>query len=221
MNFASLTILDGILAVVVLIGVFLGYVKGFFATITKPVKIIGAGCITFCISNPIIETWTRPFFTEKANVWINDMLIEKCPEITADNASESLPFILRLVANMFKIDVSTLGANATTEDFIAEISAALSVPTGNLIATAVTYVVLFIILLILLSVIVAIIGTVIDSGPLAIVDKILGLVLGTAIAFVVCCLVANVVGNVAKDFGGGFIYDFFKNFDPFSLLLSI
>ena len=221
MDFTSLTILDGVLAVIILIGVFLGYAKGFFSTITKPVKIIGAGCLTYCFANPIIDAWARPFFTEKAYGWINTALLEKAPELSVDTAGKSLPWVLRLIANIFNIDITAAGESATSEDIISAISSALAVPTGNLIAIAVTYAALFIVLLIILSVLVAIIGTVIDSGPLAVVDKILGLILGTAIAIVVCCIVANLTGNIAKDFTGGFVYEFFKNFDPFSLILSI
>jgi uncharacterized membrane protein required for colicin V production len=221
MDFTSLTILDGVLAIIILVGVFLGYAKGFFSTITKPVKIIGAGCITYCLANPIIEAWTRPFFTEKAYGWINNALLEKAPELSIDTAGESLPFVLRIIASIFKIDVTAAGEAATSAEIISEISKSLSVPTGNLIAVAVTYAALFIAVLIVLSILIAIIGTVIDSGPLAVVDKILGLILGTAIAIVVCCIVANVTGSIAKDFTGGFVYDFFKNFDPFSLILSL
>ena len=221
MDFTTLTIMDGVLAIIILVGVFLGYAKGFFSVITKPVKIIGSACITYCIANPIIEAWTRPFFTEKAYGWINNALLEKSPDLSVDTAGESLPFVLRLIASIFKIDVSAAGSAATSEEIIAEISKSLSVPTGNIIAIAVTYLVLFIAILIVLSIIVAIIGTVIDSGPLAVIDKILGLILGTAIAIVACCIVANITGSIAKEFTGGFVFEFFKNFDPFSLILSI
>ena len=217
----TFTVLDGILAGIVLICLIIGYIKGFFAVVTVPIKIIGAGCLTFCIASPIIDGWTRPFFTEQAYGWINNTLIEKCPEITGASAKDSLPLVLKLTAGMFDIDVAAFGEDATTADLISEISTALSLPIGNVIATAVTYVALFILILIVLSILTAIIGGVIDSGPLMVVDRTLGVLLGGAISIVICCIVANVTVAISSDFAGGFVFEFFKNFDPFSLVLSV
>lgn len=217
----TFTVLDGILAGIVLLSLIIGYIKGFFAVVTVPIKIIGSGCLTFCIANPIIDGWTRPFFTERAYGWINNTLIEKCPDITGASAGDKLPLVLRLVAGMFDVDVAALGQDASTADLISEISTALSLPIGNIIATAVTYLVLFVLILIVLSILTAIIGGVIDSGPLMVVDRTLGVLLGAAISVFICCIIANVTIAISSDFVGGFVFEFFKNLDPFSLVLSV
>jgi uncharacterized membrane protein required for colicin V production len=221
MDFSTLTVLDGILSAAVLVGLIIGLIKGFFSTISIPAKIIGSAAITYCVANPVIETWTRPFFVEKAYGWINDLLISKCPDITGADAGEKLPLVLKLVAGMFNIDVSALGENATTSDLIAVIAESMSLPVGNLIATAVTYLAIFVIIFLLFSIVTAIIGGFVSSGPLAVVDKVLGMLLGTAISILICSIAANIISGVAPDLQGGFVYEFFKNFDPFSLILSI
>lgn len=217
MNFSTLTVLDGILALLIVIGIFLGYKRGFFESITKPLKIIAAACLTFVISNPIITAWTRPLFTSKAYDWIYNSIIEKMPE-GAGVTEESVPTIIKLLAALFRIGDGEAGGN---ENPIVAFSEALAAPVGNLIATIVTYLAVFVILFIILSVLVAIIGGLVDSGPLAVIDKALGLLFGLAVAIVISCLVANITGWIAPDFKGGFVYNFFRNFDPFSLILSV
>ena len=213
MNFEALTILDGILALIIAVGLFLGYNRGFFETITKPLKIIAAGCLTFMLSNPIITAWTRPLFTEKAYEWIYTSIMEKLPETGV--TEEATPLLIRILAALFGI--GNIEGGATIESF----SEALAAPVGNLIATVVTYLGVFLILFIILSVLIAIIGTVVDSGPLKVVDKALGLILGLAISVVLASVVANITNWVAPSFTGGFVYNFFKDFDPFSLILSV
>ena len=215
MNFATLTILDGILALIMVIGLFLGYKCGFFGAITKPLKFIAAACLTFVISNPLISAWTRPLFTGMANDWIYNSIVEKLPE-SSGLTEESVPLFIKILAGLFG-----MGNDATGGTTIESFSAALAAPLGNLIATIVTYLAVFVILFVLLSVLIAIIDGVVDSGPLAVVDKALGLMLGGAIAVVLSCFISNVVSWVAPAFSGGFVYNFFKNFDPFSLILSV
>jgi len=212
MDFTSLTILDGVLALVVLIGLFLGFKRGFFEAVTKPLKFIAAACLTFVAANPIISAWTRPLFTEKAYDWIYNSITDKLPE-AAGATGESAPLIIRILAAMFGVD--------TGDNTIEAFSEALSAPVGNLIATIITYLAVFLIIFIILSVLIALIGGVVDSGPLAVVDKALGLLFGAAVSIVVACIIANVTGWIAPSFSGGFVYNFFKNFDPFSLILSI
>lgn len=221
MDFSSLTWLDGALAIVVLAGVIIGLIKGFFSVISVPAKIVGSAAITFVAANPIIDAWTRPFFVSKSYTWINDLLIEKCPDITGADASEKMPLVLKLMASMFKIDVAALGEEATTADLIGKIAEQMSLPCGNLLATVVTYLAIFIVVFLVFSIVTAIIGGFVTSGPLAVVDKALGLILGAAVSILVCCIAANIISGVSEDIQGGFVYEFFKNFDPFSLVMSL
>ena len=222
MDFGSLTILDGILALIMLIGVILGLKLGFIGFVAKPVKLIAAGALTVCVSTPILDSWTRPFFTVKVHGWIYNYLLEKCPELTGENASSALPAVLRFIANLFKVDVSSLGADATSEELISALTEALATPLGNYLAIAVTYAALFFVFTLLLSILVSIIDSAVSSvGILAFFNKVLGFIIGVALAIVLSCIVANVIGHFHDGMPGGFVYNFFKNFNPFEILAKI
>ena len=218
----SLTILDGILALLMLIGIFLGLKLGFIGFVAKPVKLVAAGALTVCLSTPILDAWTRPFFTAKVNGWIYNYLLEKCPELTGENASTALPAVLRFIAKILKVDISSLGADATSEQLMSALTESLSVPLGNYLAVTVTYAVLFALFTIVLSIFVSILNSAVSTvGILNFINKALGFVIGTALAIVLACVVANVVGRFSDGEPGGFVYSFFKNFNPFEILAKI
>ena len=218
----SLTILDGILALIMLVGIFLGLRLGFIGFIAKPIKIIAAGALTVCFSDPILDAWTRPFFTDKVNGWIYNYMLEKCPQLTGDTANSALPAVLRFIANIFKVDVSALGADATSEQLISALTEALATPIGNYLAVTVTYAALFAIFTIILSILVGVIDSAVSStGVLSFINRTLGFVIGTCLAIVLSCIIANIVGRFSDGVPGGFVYSFFKNFNPFELLAKI
>jgi len=210
------TIADGILALLVLIGAIVGLKRGFFNTVTKPLKIILAIALTVCFALPIIDAWTGPYFTNLIQAKIAEYITQNCPEITAINAAESLPSVLILCVRVFGIQLESISG----EEIISQISSAIAMPTGRFVATAVTYLALFIIFRLVLWLLLLILGSVVSSGPLMVIDKILGLIFTVAISFVICCIIANIISFFANDFVGGFIYEFFKNLNPLSVILS-
>ena len=222
MDFASLTWVDGLLALTVLIGSLVGCKVGFFKSVAKPIKIIAAISLTVCLASPIIDAWTRPLFVEKAYGWIFGTITEKCPELTAETAATGLSSFLLLVAKIFKVDVSAAASDAEgTEGIISAVSSAIAAPVGNLIAVVVTYVALFLIMLILLSILISVLDNCLNSGPLEVVNRVLGFVLGAAVATVVACLAANVIGRISAQTPGGFVYNFFKGINPFEIVVKI
>jgi uncharacterized membrane protein required for colicin V production len=213
----NLTIADGVLALIVLIGVIIGLKQGFFKTVTKPLKTIIAIALTVCFALPVIDSWTGPYFTQLIEGEIFKYLTENCPEISAINAAESLPLILTLCVKIFGVQVE----NITTDAIITELSAQIAAPTGRFVAMVITYVAMFIVFKLILSLLLAILGGVVTAGPLSVIDKLLGFVFMVAVSFVVCCIVANIISYFATDFSGGFVYEFFKNLNPLALILSL
>ena len=214
-------VFDIIILVIMAIGLILGYKKGFFGSITKPIKLVASVCLTIVISSPIINVWTRPLFTEKVESWIFSAIMENCPELTATTAEKGLPLMFRLIAETLKIDLASLDPAATTEEIVALIAEQMSLPIGNLVAVVVTYVALFIILLILLTVLVALLDAVFTTGWLGKVIKVLGLLLGAVVAAVIVSVLANIIGAFAPSVVSGAISQFFKNLNPFSFLMKI
>ncbi len=216
---ANFTVIDGVLAAIVLIGALVGLKTGLFKSVAKILKVIAAVYITAIITPLITEKWTRPFFTGKIQASIYNTIIEKCPDITKDTAGEALPGVLGFLAKTFKVDVNGAVSDAATgEDIVLSVSNAISVPVGNFVALAVTAVCLFIILLILLTLVIAILNNVISIGPLGVMNKLLGLAFGAVISMLIACLAATVISKIMPETSGGFVYNFFKNINPIEII---
>ena len=213
-------VFDILLLVVLLIGCLLGYKRGFFGSITKPLKIIASICLTIVISSPIINAWTRPLFTGKVEGWIYNSLSEAFADSSADIAAEKMPTLLKLFAEMMDLEISAGGSELTSEEVLTALAEKMATPIGNLIAVVVTYAALFIILMLLLTVLIALLDVVFTRGVLGKINKVLGLLLGAVIATVAACIVANVIALISAEAASGVITQFFKNINPFAIMMS-
>ncbi|MBQ3016940.1 MAG: CvpA family protein [Clostridia bacterium] len=216
-----MTVLDIILLVIMLIGLLLGFKRGFFGSITKPLKLVASACLTIVISSPIINAWTRPFFVGKIDSWIYKSLVEACPDSTGEVSAEAVSSVLKFLAEIFKLDMSSVGSEATTEEVLSVISKEMATPVGNLIAVVVTYLVLFIVFMLVLSLLIKLLDAVFTTGILGKINKFLGLLLGAVISMVIACIVANIVGVFSQDAVSGAITQFFKNINPFAIVMKL
>ena len=215
-----MTVLDLLLPIIIVIGLLLGYKKGFFETVSKPLKLVFTICLTIIIAAPVIKVWTRPLFTDKVHGWIYSSLMERCPDITAETASDSLPTILKLTAEIFKIDISTSAELSSAEAIIDAVSEKMAVPLGNLIAVVVTYAVLFFVSLIFTKIMLAILNKCVKKGFLGHVNQILGLITGGMIATIVASIISSVAFKVSAEFASGQISTFIRNINPFAILMK-
>jgi len=215
-----MTVLDLILPIVVIIGILLGYKKGFFATITKPLKTIFAICLTILVAAPIINAWTRPYFAGKVQDWIFTSMLENCPDITGETAADSLPFLIRIFARIYDVDFGAAEEATTAEGVINAIAEEMALPIGNLVAVIVTYVALFIVSLIFTKIMLAILNKLVKKGLLGRVNKILGLVTGGMFAMIAACIISNIAYKISPEFAGGAISVFFRNINPFAFLMK-
>lgn len=215
-----MTVLDLILPIVVFIGILLGYKKGFFATITKPLKIVFSICLTILLAAPIINAWTRPYFSGKVHSWIFNSMIENCPDITAETASDSLPLLIKLCAAIYDVDFGAASEATTAEGVIDAIAEQMALPIGNLIAVVVTYIALFIVSLIFTKIMLAILDHLVKKGILGRINKILGVIAGGMFAMIAACIISNIAYKISPDFAGGAISVFFRNINPFAILMK-
>ena len=216
-------VLDIILIIILAIGCFLGFKKGFFGAVTKPIKLIASICLTIVVASPIINAWSGPFFIGMVEPWVYDTLIQSYPDAGAEFSAESLPVVLKIAAELLKLDIPTEGAAGQTavEAVLADISAKMAVPIGNFIAVVATYVALFLIFMILLTVLIKLLDTVFTKGWLGKVNKFFGMLLGAVVATVISSVLANIVNAVAPTVADGAVTQFFINFNPFSLIMQI
>ena len=215
-----MTVLDLLLPIIVVIGILLGYKKGFFATITKPLKIVFSICLTILLAAPIINAWTRPYFAGRVQSWIYSSMLENCPDITAETATDSLPLLIRLCAAIYDVDFGAAEQATTAEGVIDAIAEEMALPLGNLIAVIVTYIVLFIVSLIFTKIMLAVLNKLVKKGILGRVNKFLGIFAGGIFAMITACVISNIAYKISPDFASGAISVFFRNINPFAILMK-
>ena len=211
---------DIILLLIIAVGLVLGFKKGFFGVVTKPLKLVASICLTILISSPIINAWTRPFFAAKVENWIYNSLVESTAGLSGEMTTETMPVLLKLFVEILNVDLTGV-ENAATESILSAIAQQMALPIGNLIAVVVTYALLFIILMLLLSVLLSLADIILTKGWIGKVNKLLGLLLGGVIASVIACIFANICYKISPTFASGAITEFFKNINPFAIVMQI
>ncbi len=223
-------IVDIILVLIILIGGFVGYKRGFIVTVTKPVKWFLALILAVTLCNSAAEAVIEPIISEPVTNQITEYLIEKCPDMTAENVSDELPTVLRLAAGIVDVDIDSFdGADINT--LVSQIVESLATPTIHLFSVLIAFVLIYIISKILLAILIGILDKVFDVGFVGSVNRFLGVIFGAAFAFVISWLVVLGFGYVIstslvediemlREFDGGYIYDFFDRITPLELLLS-
>lgn len=222
-------IVDIIIAAILLIGMIFGIKRGFFLFAAKLVKWFAAIAIAFSLSGCVAGYVIEPIIEEPITNQISDYLVDKCDILTAENAKDELPTVLKIAAHIVDVDLDSLEGDGAV--LISEIVDKLASPVIHLFAVIVAFFILYFVSKILLSIIISLLNKFFEHGVIGVVNKILGFVFGGSIAFVVAwlfVLIFSYVINVpfladstwASTFDGGFLYDFFKRMSPLDILLS-
>jgi len=223
-------IVDVIIALLILIGAFLGFKRGFFYTATKPVKWFAAILLALTLSSTVATSIVQPIIEEPITNQISDYLTDKCEDLTPENAKEELPTLVKLAAGLADVDIDSIDGE-TTAEFITQTVDKLAKPLVYLLAVIISFFAIYFLSKIILAILLGILNKIFLDGVLGIVNKILGLVIGAFFAFVVLWLAVILFGYVisipsvaatdfAKSFDGGYIYRFIKSMSPLDLLLS-
>ena len=75
--------------------------------------------------------------------------------------------------------------------------------------------------LILILITVAILNKLVKKGLLGRINKILGIVAGGMFAMITACIVSNIAYKISPEFADGAISVFFRNINPFAVLMKI
>ena len=221
-------ILDIILLAVIAGGVALGIKMGFVKVVTKPLRSVLTLAIAFTSATPIGNTLIAPLISKPIINKISSFLYENYAHITAENTDE-LPTFIKIVAGLMNIDLSEFGENAN--DIIESIVESLAMPIVNIISALIAFVILLILLKIVLKIVFSLIDAVFQKGVLGVLNKALGSVVCACLAiFAAWALVlifeyimhlsSAAEAPIFSKFTGGFIYAFFKQYNPVELLLS-
>ncbi len=221
-------VIDIILCAVIAAGVVFGIKLGFVKIAAKPAKFLLALLIAFSMCSSVAQEVVAPMIDEPVTNYVSDFLYENCGDITADNANEELPTLLKFAAGMLDIDISEAAGEG---DVIANLVDVLIDPVIKIISSIFAFFALYILLKILLSLAFWVINILLSGGMLGFVNKLFGVVFSTLVAIMLAWGIAVVLEFVfhtpaiaqnptIADFDGGFIYSFFNKYNPIELLLS-
>ncbi len=225
----SLTV-DIILVGIVLLGVYVGYKYGFVKIAAKPLKIVLVLFTAFRFSASFAKAVVAPLISPSVTKYVSSVLTERVGALTAENAADKLPTVLKISAAIFGIDINEISASETGSlaDRIAE---ELTLPLINLISVIISFVVLYILARITLALVILLFNSLVSRGPVGVLNRWLGVLLSTAFFFVIAWAAAVVFDVVVAmpafadnsalaGFEGGAVYKFFNTYNPLELLLS-
>ena len=226
-------IVDIVLVALLLTGAIIGAVKGFIKTVAKPIKWVASLALSFSLAAPLGDGLIKPLILAPVSSQLSAYLNERYAEITAENAGSSLPLLIRIAAGICGIDISDVATNAENADItvLDAVINAITDPVVGIISVIIAFFALYIVSNLILSLVIAIINAIVDHGFVGVVNRIFGCILTLALSFVVVWLLVSVFDTIiaipsvaeaewVKEFTGGWIYNFLKNFSPLDLLLS-
>ena len=224
-------IFDVLLVGILLAGAIIGYKNGFLDTVARPVKFIAALALAFSLASTVGEFLVEPIIGPAISHKLSDILVEKYSEITAANANESLPTLIKFAASMCGVNVENIASSAEGVSAIEAIVEAVTAPVVEIMGVIFGFVIAYFASKIFLNLAMSVINTMISGGIIGSVNKALGCVLTLFLAFVVVWGITSLsefIFNIpviastdwAESFSGGPVYRFFRSFTPLDLLLS-
>lgn len=222
-------ILDAILIFILLLGLFLGWRRGFVKTVGKPVKFFATVFCSFRFCADFSERLLRPLIAEPLTRQVSDFIRTHCADVTPENATETLPTVLKLAAGLFGIDVSEAASGST--GVIDSLVTTLTSPVVDIVSTVLSFFALLILCSIVFTVLLWLVDLLFSIGPVSVLNRAVGCVFSGALAFIVVWALASLFAFAldtsllegvtwAKDFEGGFFYRFLNQYNPLDLILS-
>lgn len=221
---------DALLALILLLGIGLGWRRGFIRTVAKPVKLVSALILSFNLCTPVAERWLQPMLEAPIKERMSAYLTEKCAHLTAANAAEELPTLLKLAAGLFDIDITEVAEGAGAA-LIDRLVTSLATPVAHVIAIVFAFVGVYIVSQLLLTVALWLLNAIFRVGVLGVANRIVGLLFGALFAMLIAwgavalCEFALGLGasgapSAIEQVRGGVLYGFFDKYSPLDLLLS-
>lgn len=224
-------IFDIILVGILVAGAILGYKNGFIDTVAKPVKFVLAIALALSLAGTVGQYVVEPIIGPAISHKLSDILVEKYSEITAANANESLPTLIKFAASMCGVNIEGVASTADGVSVIEAVVNAVTAPVVDIIGTIFGFVIVYFASKILLNVVMIFVNSAVSRGIVGALNRTLGCVLTLFLAFVVVWAVTSVsefILNIpiiasaqwVENFTGGPVYRFFRSFTPLDLLLS-
>lgn len=222
---------DIILVGILVAGAIMGIRNGFIDTIARPVKFVAAIALALSLASVVGSGIIEPIIGPAISHKLSSILIEEYSEITAANANESLPTLIKFAASMCGVDIEGVASAADGALVIEAIVDAVTAPVVEIMGVIFGFVLVYFLAKILLSFLMVLINTVVNNGIAGAVNRTLGCVFTLFLAFIVAWaftgfmefmlnIPAIAKANWVENFTGGIFYNFFRSFTPLDLLLS-
>lgn len=222
-------VLDFILIGILIGSMFVGLRDGFIKAIAKPMKpIFSLGC-ALIFANSFAAIAVMPVIKEPIYNWISGILYDKFINLPPNATAEDLPALIQIASSLCGVDMSNFagGGEAVISAWVAE----LALPLVGLIAIVISFILLLIISGVVLSIVLAILNKILEAGVLKVVNRVIGCVVCVFFAIFTARSIISLFDyaialpqlaetNAVKNFTGGFMYNLFKQYTPFELLLN-
>ena len=219
-------VVDLVLVAVLLIGIFMGYKRGFVKTVAKPVKLVATWVCTIKSCSFFATRFVAPLIQTTVTEKLSSFLQENYNNITASNAADELPTLLKIAAGIFNIDIQQVADDAGAA-LVQKLAETFTEPLISLVSIVIAFVLLLIAFSILFSIVLWLLNGVFHIGPLLWFNRLLGVCFGAALALIIAWAVSMLLGFVlelpalsAIGFDGGAVYRFFREYHPLDLLLG-
>ena len=223
-------VIDILLVAIILWGAVTGIKKGFVKIAAKPVKFVASIALAVVICVGVADTIITPIIKEPIANYVSEFIYDNCQNVTAENAANELPTLLKISAAIFNINVTdiTEGAGNAVLDAIVE---NLTAPVINIVSVIIAFVLVYILASIAFSLFIALINVIFSNGILGVFNRILGFFFTGAVALIASWALAAFFEffihlpmfediTLFADFNGGIVYSFFNTYSPIELLLS-
>ena len=211
-------IVDIVIILLLLLGGFVGYKKGFIRSLKRPIRLFGGFILSFALCNTVSVGIIEPLVKEPVSVKIEEYIFEHFM-----NGGE-YPTIIRIAAALMDVDLN----NAESVEQI--INSVLD-PVVHFISVIIAFIAIYILSKLLLSLVVNLVAAIFDKTILSMPNKIIGCVFCAFATFVFLWMGVSVMDFIVKlpmfegtsfalNFTGGPVYSFFLGFSPLDLLLS-
>ena len=222
---------DLILVGTLVAGGIFGAKNGFIDIIAKPVKFVAALAIAISLAGAFGSAIIEPIIGPAISHKLSSTLIEEYSEITAANANESLPTLIKLAAGLCGVSIEGVATAADGVSVIEAVADAVTAPVVEIMGAIFGFVIVYFLAKILIEFAMVFVNVAVNNGIAGKVNSTLGCVFTLLLAFVVCWaftafsdfilnipLIAS--ANWVENFTGGPFFRFFKSFSPLDLLLS-
>ncbi len=222
-------VFDVILILLLVLGSYFGYTRGFFRMVARPMRLVLCFGISIALCRPFGESLVAPLIEAPISNYIEELMLEKLTGLSPDTSVIEIPMVMRIAAVIFDLPADL--ATDTSEGTVEHIVSSLATPAVNMISVAIAFLILLLFLRITFNLLVELADGVFSIGVIGSLNRFFGAILSCALAFVGAWLFTQGVdllfrtpllldSEMTRDFDGGPIYRFFISFSPLRLLLS-